>query len=76
MIKKGKKMVIVATVSGGGFDCDKDNKFTGLARTWGVDDNCDQRWNSVSASMDWIKKVIEGKDAKKCEPPKPPTQKG
>ena len=67
MIEKDKKMVIVATVSGGGFSCDKEDKFDGLARTWGPEEYFDQRWSSVSANVDWIKQVIEGKCAAKCK---------
>ena len=69
MIKKDKKMTIVGTVSGGGWECLDKNK--GIARTWGVDgDIFDQRWNSVTAHVDWITKVIKGMDAEQCLPEK------
>ena len=69
MIKKDKKMTIVGTVSGGGWECLDKNK--GIARIWGVDgDIFDQRWNSVTAHVDWITKVIKGMDAEQCLPEK------
>ena len=69
MIKKDKKMTIVGTVSGGGWHC--EDLYKGIARTWGANgDIFDQRWNSVTAHVDWITKVIKGTGAEQCVPEK------
>ena len=71
MIKKGGKLTIVGTVSGGGWQCNKRGGDT--VGAWGPDlDIRDQRFNAVSAHMDWISKVIQGKNAEQCALPKSP----
>ena len=69
MYKEGNKMVIIGTVSGGGWTCTRPYK--GIASPWGPNyDIVDQRWNSVSAHMEWISKIITGSDVDLCKPGK------
>jgi len=54
---KDARKVIIGTVNGGGYDCDKNKLAKGKK----------QRWNSVSSHLDWIKKVLnEDKDTPMC----------
>ena len=70
MHKEGNKMVIIGTVSGGGWTC--TGPYKGIASPWGPNyDIVDQRWNSVSAHMGWISKIITGSDVDLCKPGKP-----
>ena len=63
--KKGK-MIVVGTVSGGGWDC--TDQYEGIPNPWGKDfDIMDQRWNKVSAHVDWISKIIKGTKAEQCD---------
>jgi len=68
---KRDAFVIVGTVSGGGWDC--HGRGEGIAMPWGKDNEImDQRWNKVSAHMDWITAILkDGKgDTCKVSPPK------
>ena len=63
--KKGK-MIVVGTVSGGGWDC--TDKYEGIPSPWGPDsDIMDRRWNKVSPHVDWISKTIKGTKAEQCD---------
>ena len=42
-----------------------------MASPWGPNsDIMDQRWNKVSAHVDWISKIIKGTKAEQCQPKK------
>ena len=67
MHKKKGKIIIVGTVAGGGWDC--TSLYKGMASPWGPNsDIIDQRWNKVSAQVDWILKIIKGTKAEQCKP--------
>ena len=69
MVEKEGRKFIVGTVSGGGWRCSSESDKEGFAAPWGPnDDILDQRWNSVSAHVDWISNVIKGSKAKMCQP--------
>ena len=67
---------IVGTVSGGGWHCIA--KGEGIAMPWGKDNEImDQRWNKVSAHVDWISEIMKGKEkpAFKCKASTPKGKK-
>ena len=66
MYEKKGKMIVVGTVSGGGWDC--TDKYEGIPSPWGKDsDIMDQRWNKVSPHVDWISKIIKGTKTEQCD---------
>ena len=66
MYKEGGRTFVAGTVSKGGWTC--TDKGEGIPTYTGKNfEITDQWWNSVSAQLDWISKVMKGSNVELCK---------